>query len=85
MPWAVFLDFLKAIWPSISAALKMAVTAWAGKALADGARSKQDVQRVQDAQNRVSSNLKRDSDERLRDAERRGLYRLPDKPSDDQP
>lgn len=83
MAWSIVLDFLKAIWPSVVSALRLVAAGWAGKALSDGSVAKEELRRIQHAQDRVASNLQRPVDERLRDADQRGLYRVSDEPSDD--
>lgn len=81
--WA-FLEFLKAIWPSIVGALKMVTAAKVGQAVAHGEAAKRDLDAIQNAADAVARNRARPVDERLRNAHERGLYRVSGKSSDDQ-
>lgn len=70
------LEFLKTIWPSLVGAVKILATVQTGKALAEGKRAQDDLKTLQNAADAVARNKSRPVDERLRDARKRGLYRV---------
>lgn len=72
------LDFFKTIWPSIVGAMKLMVAAKVGQAVANGKTAERELNAVKDAADAVARNLSISVDDRLRDAKKRGLYRLSD-------
>lgn len=80
---ALFLDFLKTIWPSVVGAIKLMAAASVGRKLVTGEAAQHELDRIQDAESRVAGNKRLGTAERLHDARKRGLYRVRDQSTDD--
>jgi hypothetical protein len=76
MSWSNVLEFIKTIWPSIVGAVKLLAAARVGQSVASGEAAKRELESVQRAQHAVDGNLLLSTDERLRDATKRRLYRV---------
>ena len=82
MMWSAFIDFFKAVWPSIVGAAKLIAAAKVGQAVAKGKAAERELEAVKNAADVVARNKFRTVDERLHDANKRGLYRISAKSSE---
>lgn len=76
MPWQSVIDFLRVIWPSLVGAFKILIAGKVAQDLQKGRQARDDLSKLDDVARAVSENLSRPIDERLRDARKRGLYRV---------
>ncbi|OAE37630.1 hypothetical protein [Agrobacterium tumefaciens] len=76
MPWQSLIDFLRIVWPSLVGALKIIMAGKVAQDLQKGRQVREDLSKLDEVARAVSDNRARSTDERLRDARKRGLYRV---------
>lgn len=77
------LDFLKAIWPSLVGAAKLAAAGMVGRELTQGNAAKDEIDKLtRAAKARADVQLMSDDDV-VRELKKRGLYRDDEKPAND--
>jgi hypothetical protein len=80
MWWQALLDFLRAIWPSLVGASKLILAGAVARKITQGKAAENELASVDEAMRMAVVNSTRTVAERLRDAKKRGLYRVPCKP-----